>query len=312
MRVYFKQTLFALVVFSISSLSSSTAVSQQAWYAETLYEDWCQALKIDKILKEIKTEHQHLMIFENNKFGRVLTLDGILQTTEADEFVYHEMMVHVPLIAHGNAKKVLVIGGGDGGAIREVARHPGVENIVMVDIDASVINLCKEYLPTLSNGAFDDPRVQLIITDAAEFVKTTAMRFDIIICDSTDPIGPGEALYTEEFYGNCKRCLEKGGIFVNQNGVPFMQDFEIGLTFSRRATFFKQTSFYVAPIPTYIGGFMAFGWATDEEDYLKLSLAQIQERAKTIQGALKYYTPEIHVSSFALPLFIKNLIPQNN
>lgn len=274
------------------------------WYEETLYPEWHQAMRIDRVIEQ-ESGIQDLQIFENERFGRVLGLDGVVQTTQADEFVYHEMLAHVPLIAHGNPKQVLIIGGGDGGILREVVRHHEVERIVMVEIDPAVVELSKQYLPTLSNGAFDDPRFELVIADGAEYVKRAEEVFDVIICDSTDPIGPGEVLFTQEFYGNCKRILNDMGIFVNQNGVPFLQTSEVKDTYQRRKPYFKDTGFYVATIPTYVGGFMALGWATDDSEYRNLSREELTQRIEKITGELKYYNPEIHQACFALPNFIK-------
>jgi spermidine synthase len=279
--------------------------TENKWYEETLYPEWQQRLRIDRQLNEESTALQDLMIFENDRFGRVLALDGIIQTTEADEFVYHEMMAHIPIIAHGNVEKVLVIGGGDGGMIREVSRHKNIQRIVMVEIDSSVVEFSKKHLPMLSQGAFNDPRVELVIADGAQFVKSTEERFDVVICDSPDPIGPAAVLFTQEFYGDCKNILTEGGIFVTQNGVPFMQPSELIDTFERRKPFFKDTGYYIAPVTTYVGGFMAFGWATDQVSYRDLSLEELERRAQQIEGELKYYNPEIHKASFALPNFVK-------
>jgi spermidine synthase len=296
----------AVVISSLLVLSTANANEEgECWYSETLYPEWRQVVRMDQVIELEKTAFQDLVIFENGRFGRVLALDGVIQTTQADEFIYHEMMTHVPLIAHGNAKQVLIIGGGDGGSLREVVRHKNVRRIVMVEIDASVIDLSKQYLPTLSNGAFSDPRFELVIADGAEYVKNTEDRFDVIICDSTDPIGPGEVLFTQEFYGNCKRILNEKGIFVNQNGVPFLQTTEVRDTYQRRKNFFKDTSFYSAPVPTYVGGFMAFGYATDELGYRELSLEELNARLQEVEGELKYYNPEIHRAAFALPNFVK-------
>ncbi len=281
------------------------AANGNEWYTETLYSEWHQAVRVDRVIEREETGVQALAIFENDRFGRVLALDGVIQTTQADEFVYHEMMVHVPLIAHGKAEQVLIIGGGDGGILREVVRHKNVKRVVMVEIDRSVVDLSKKYLPTLSEGAFEDPRFELVIDDGAEYVKNTKDRFDVIICDSTDPIGPGEVLFTKEFYGNCKRILNGKGIFVNQNGVPFMQTFEVKETYERRKPFFEDTGFYVAAIPTYVGGFMALGYATDEKSYRKITLKELNRRLQEVEGELKYYNSEIHLGAFALPNFVK-------
>ena len=192
-------------------------------YQETLYQGYGQRFSIDNMLHEVRTEHQHLVIFENARMGRVMALDGVIQTTEADEFIYHEMLTHVPILAHGAARRVLIIGGGDGGMLREVAKHKSVERITMVEIDAGVVEFCRQYLPNHSAGAYDDPRFKLVIDDGVNFVNQTDETFDVIISDCTDPIGPGESLFTSAFYEGCARCLNEGGIFVAQNGVCFLR-----------------------------------------------------------------------------------------
>lgn len=273
------------------------------WAEETLYPFWQQRLNIDTKIIEEKTDQQHLIIFENAFFGRVLALDGIIQTTEADEFVYHEMLAHVPLLAHENPKRVLIIGGGDGGMLREVLRHNTIEKVTLVEIDGSVIERSKKYLPSLSNGAFEDPRLELLIQDGVIYVGTTDEKYDVVICDSTDPIGPAAVLFTEEFYGLCKRVLNEKGIFVNQNGVPFLQKDEFVSTLKSRSKHFKDAGFYIAPVPTYVGGFMAFGWASDQ-DYREISEEVLKRRLTRISGSMKYYNPGIHKAAFCLPQFM--------
>ena len=164
-------------------------------FQETLYSEWGQNFEQDQILFEAETGHQHLIIFDNPRLGRVMALDGVIQTTEADEFVYHEMMVHVPMNTHLNAKHILIIGGGDGGILREVLKHKSVESVTQVEIDRAVIDMCIEYFPNHSKGAFDDPRLNLVISDGAAFIANNEKSFDVIITDSTDPIGPGEVLF---------------------------------------------------------------------------------------------------------------------
>ena len=234
-------------------------------YQETLYQGYGQRFSIDNMLHEVRTEHQHLVIFENARMGRVMALDGVIQTTEADEFIYHEMLTHVPILAHGAARRVLIIGGGDGGMLREVAKHKSVERITMVEIDGTVVDMCKEFLPNHSQGAFDDPRLNLVIDDGMRFVATTEERFDVIISDSTDPIGPGEVLFSENFYQACRRCLNEGGILVTQNGTPFMQLEEVRTTAARTDGLFADWHFYQAAVPTYIGGAMTFAWGSTHE-----------------------------------------------
>ncbi len=284
----------------------STLLQAKEWYTETLYDDWRQTFSIDEKLYEEKTKEQHLVIFQNATYGRVLALDGIIQTTEKDEFVYHEMMAHVPMLAHGNAQNVLIIGGGDGGAIREVLKHKTLKNVTLVEIDESVITFSKKYLPTLSQGGFDDPRATIVIQDGCQFVKNTKQKFDVIICDSTDPIGPGAVLFTPEFYSDCHKILSEGGIFVNQNGVPFMQTGELKDTYKSRKQYFQDVGYYIGVVPSYVGGFMAWGWATDKKENREISLEELEKRFKNIEGELKYYTPAIHKASFVLPKFIQN------
>jgi spermidine synthase len=277
-------------------------------YAETLYDSYGQAFRVDQIYFENSTAHQHLIIFENSLFGRVMALDGVIQTTEADEFIYHEMLTHVPLLAHGNARDVLIIGGGDGGILREVCKHAGIERITQVEIDGQVVEMCKQYLPNHSKGAYDDPRVEVIIDDGANFVKTTEHRFDVIISDSTDPIGPADILFTEDFYANCKKTLKPGGILVAQNGVAYMQLDEVVNTSRRLKPHFSDHTFYSAAVPTYIGGMMAFAWATDNLAARQQPHANIEARFQAAKLSTRYYNPAIHLASFALPQYILEAI----
>jgi len=277
-------------------------------FREKLYKGYGQVLETTRILYEDKTEHQHLIIFENPAFGRVMALDDIVQVTEGDEFIYHEMLVHVPLLAHGGVKKVLIIGGGDGGTLREVLKHPGVATATMVEIDRTVVDLCSEHMPGIHAGAFDDPRTDLVIADGVGYVAETAKRFDVIIVDSTDPVGPGGVLFTESFYANCKRCLTTGGVLVTQNGVPFFQGSEVTDSYRRLKPSFRDVAFYTAPVPTYIGGVMTLGWATDNTDLRCVSARALAHRANAIGLKARYYTPAGHVGAFALPGFVSDLM----
>lgn len=274
------------------------------WFQEKLYTDVRQTYLITQVFYREKTEHQDLIIFENPVYGRVLALDNIVQVTEKDEYVYHEMMTHVPILAHGKARLVLIIGGGDGGILREALKHK-LERVTMVEIDRAVVDMCVKYMPSIPGKAFNDKRTNLIIDDGARFVAETADRFDVIIVDSTDPIGPGEVLFTEAFYRNCRRCLTPGGILVNQNGVPFMQADEVTMTYRRRRRFFKDTGFYVAAIPSYYGGFMTLGWASANPKARAVSIATLRKRFQAARLKTKYYTPDIHAACFALPRFVQ-------
>ncbi len=278
-------------------------------FTETLYSAYGQTLRVDELLYEKRSEHQHLLIFRNELFGTVLVLDGVVQTTEKDEFFYHEMMTHVPLIAHGAAKKVLIIGGGDGGILREVCKHRSVEHITQVEIDPAVVQLSKQYLPKHSDGAFDDPRVNLIIGDGYRFVQETDERFDVIISDSTDPEGPAQVLFSSPFYRGCQRSLNPGGIFVAQNGVAFMQTEELLLSAQRLNPLFADCSFYLAAVPTYAGGQMAFAWASDNAKLRSVDIEILAQRWRETGIKSCYYTPEIHRASFALPQYLQDLLP---
>lgn len=278
------------------------------WFRETLHGDYAQSMLVDSILYDSKTDHQRLVVLENSRFGRVLTLDGVVQTTEGDNAIYHEMLTHVPLFAHGAAKNVLIIGGGDGGMAREVLRHSGVEHVTMVEIDAGVVDFSKAYLPKLSQGAFEDPRLNLVIADGAAFMRDTGDTFDVIIVDSTDPIGPGEVLFTDTFYGHARNRLNEGGILVTQNGVPFMQGDELTNTMRAFKALFSDWGCYTATVPTYAGGPMAFGWASNGTAR-QTDLATLESRFERAGFECFYYTPEVHKGAFALPGYIKRLLP---
>ena len=277
-------------------------------FVETLYDSYGQAFRIDEPLYDVKTDHQHLLIFHNAAFGRVLALDGIVQTTEKDEFIYHEMLTHVPILAHGDAKKVLIVGGGDGAMLREVTRHRHVEQVTQVEVDQQVIELCRQYLPGHSRGAYEDSRTNIVIDDGLHYVCTTPERFDVIISDSTDPIGPGEALFREDFYCACKGCLNTGGLLVTQNGVAFMQPDEVKTTAQRLDRVFEDWHFYCAAVPTYIGGIMTFGWATDDRALRRIGIETLRQRYLKSGIRTGYYNPEVHFAAFALPQFVLDVI----
>ncbi|OCQ53751.1 Spermidine synthase [Photorhabdus australis subsp. thailandensis] len=286
-------------------------MSQKEIWHETLHANFGQYFSVDKVLYHDETEHQDLIIFENAELGRIMALDGTVQTTERDEFIYHEMMSHVPLFSHGSARRVLIIGGGDGGMLREVCRHQYLENIIMVEIDTGVVEFCRQYLPNHNAGAYNDPRFQLIIDDGVNFVNTTDQKFDVIISDCTDPIGPGEGLFTSEFYQGCQRCLNEGGIFVAQNGVCFLQQDEAVTSHKKLNHYFVDTSFYQAAIPTYYGGIMTFAWASQNPALRHVDLITLQQRFNHAGFTCRYYNPAIHASSFALPQYLLDALSVN-
>jgi spermidine synthase len=280
----------------------------QGWSVEALHEDHRQCLREAELLYDSETEHQRIRVFRNPTFGRVLTLDGVVQTTEGDEFIYHEMMAHVPILAHGAARRVLIIGGGDGGMAREVLRHRSVEHVTMVEIDAGVVDFSRRYLPSLSDGAFDDGRLELVIADGAEYVRAARDRFDVIIVDSTDPVGPAEVLFTDSFYGHARNLLNDRGVLVTQNGVPFLQGGELTNTLRAFKALFADWTCYLATVPTYAGGPMAFGWGANC-DVRATDLATLARRFEAAKIKTRYYTPEVHKAAFALPGYVLKLLP---
>jgi spermidine synthase len=288
-------------------------MTTDSWINETLYPDWGQRFLVRRELARVRSEFQDIVIFESFSHGRVMLLDGVVQITEADEFVYQEMLAHVPLLAHGAARNVLIIGAGDGGVLRRVLRHNSVRHAVMVEIDGEVIRLSKEFLPAIAGDAWNDPRAEVIVGDGIDYVtRAPDASFDAVIVDSTDPIGVGEVLFTDAFYQNCARILTARGLVVNQCGVPAMQAGELRDTSLRRRKFFPHVTAYVAAVPTYVGGFMTLGWACKDASMTTLPVETIRQRAEAagISGTTSYWTPEIHVGAFNLPPYIARHLPR--
>jgi len=282
-------------------------MTDKRWIPETLFEKlgFRMTFEVERVLYETETEHQHLVLFQHKHFGKVLMLDGATQVTTRDEFIYHEMMTHVPILAHGKAKHVLIIGGGDCGIAEEVLKHKAVKRLTQVEIDASVVEFSKQHFPEFTKPVLADRRFDLIIDDGMAFVQQTRERFDVIIVDSTDPEGPGAVLFTYDFYAACKRCLTPGGVLVTQNGVPFFQPAELVQSVGYFRKLFKDAGCYVASIPTYVGGHMAMGWATDDRKLREVPVKTIADRyRKAGRFPTKYWTPEVHQAAFALPRFI--------
>ncbi len=278
------------------------------WFEEKLHCGLSQRLSVDRVVFEQITPFQDLVIFENKMFGKVLALDGIIQTTEGDEYIYHEMLSHVPLISHFDAGRVLIIGGGDGGMAREVLKHCQVGTVTLVEIDPNVISLCQKYLPSIGRGAWGDSRLKVVVADGFKFVASSDEKWDIIIIDSTDPLGPSQVLFTERFYSVCKNCLTTKGILVTQNGVPYVQGAQITDSFRNLSRHFADVWFYLAPVPSYQGGYMAFGWASMETCYRTLTVQDLQKRIKKTNISTRYYNAHVHAAGFSLPENIINLL----
>ena len=280
------------------------------WISETLHER--EGLRVsdaaDRVLYEAKTRHQHLVLFQNRLFGKMLMLDGATQVAAEDEFIYHEMMSHVPVLSHGAVRDVLIIGGGDCGIAEEVLKHRAVRRVTQVEIDSTVIEFAKRHFPEFTRPVFADKRFESVIGDGMTYVSETARTFDIVIVDSTDPQGPGAVLFTKAFYRACKRCLKRGGILVTQNGVPMLQPKELKASLGHLRKLFREATCYVAAIPTYVGGHMAMGYASDERRYRATSVAVIAGRYRRAgRFPTRYWTPEVHKAAFALPRFIAEL-----
>ena len=277
------------------------------WISENLFDalGFRMTYEVERVLYEMQTEHQHLVLFEHKFFGKMLMLDGATQVTTRDEFIYNEMMSHVPILAHGDAKEVLIVGGGDCGIAEEVLKHKSVKRLTQVEIDASVVEFSKEHFPEFTRPVLGDKRFDLVIDDGMNYVAKTDRRFDVIIVDSTDPQGPGKVLFSRKFYAACRRCMRKGGVMVTQNGVPIFQAGELKSGIGKFRKLFADGTCYVAAIPTYVGGHMAMGWATDNTKLRQIPVATIGARYKKAgRFPTKYWTPEVHVAAFALPRFI--------
>ncbi len=277
----------------------------ETWFSETLHPSFQQRFEISKVLFRSQTELQDLVIFENPYFGRILALDGVIQTTERDEPCYHEMLSHVPILAHGAAREVLIIGGGDGGALRDVLKHESVDRATMVEIDRSVVDMCAEFMPSLSDGAFNDVREDIVIADGVKFAKETDRRFDVIIIDSTDPIGPAIPLFSDEFYADCRNTLTDDGIIVCQSGVGFIQPDEARETYQRLNRLFADAALYLTQVPTYAFGYMTLGWGARSDRARKTDITTIQSRFDAAQIETRYYTPGIHDGCFSLPAYME-------
>lgn len=275
-------------------------------YHEITPEGFGIAIEKDEDLFSDKSDFQTVDVFSSRAFGNVLTLDGLMMVTERDEFFYHEMITHIPMLTHNNPENILIVGGGDGGTVRELLKHDTVKHIDMVEIDGMVIDAAKKYFPTVANK-LDDPRVSVFTLDAIEFIKDKVDCYDIVLIDSTDPIGPGEGLFNTDFYNNVKRSLKKGGIVVPQTEGPFAQSENMKKTYALLRKVFKFVAPYCGPMPTYPGGYWSWGFCSDDveapKDYTKID----KVRAEKIEKTCKIYNRELHSAVFAVPNFVKEL-----
>ena len=276
------------------------------WFSEMQTPNVKLSIRIDRQLYSGKSEFQRIDVFDSPEFGRFLTLDGYMMLTEKDEFIYHEMITHVPMAVHPNVRDVLVIGAGDGGVIRELARYSEIEHIDMVEIDPLVVEVCKKYLPQTA-CRLDDPRLSIHYEDGVRFVRDKHDRYDLIIVDSTDPFGPGEGLFTREFYGSCFHALREDGIMVNQHESPFYDEDAVACqrAHKRIVESFPISRVYQAHIPTYPSGHWLFGFASKKYHPLR----DLNETRWNMRGIkTRYYTTTLHKGAFYIPAYVEELL----
>jgi spermidine synthase len=287
---------------SINSEDTSALPSLDLWYQEKHNDEISLGLQVSKVLHSCQSKYQRLDVLETKGFGRILTLDGLMMVTERDEFVYHEMIAHVPLLVHPNPTKVLVIGGGDGGTIREVLRHDCVQEAVLCEIDEEVVNASRKFLPGVAVG-LNHPRAKIHIGDGVEFIRNSEPNtYDVIVIDSTDPIGPGVGLFSGDFYNSVKKALKKGGIVMAQCESPWENGIDLGKVYGNLKAAFSHVYSMTGTIPTYPFGYWSWGFASDEiHPFHKIQT----ERATAIERGTKYYNQEIHKGAFAIPNFLK-------
>jgi spermidine synthase len=276
------------------------------WYTETYNDNLGLTFKIKGTLHCEQSEFQKVEVIETEAYGKMLLLDGLVMTTEKDEFFYHEMISHIPMLSHANPERVLVVGGGDGGTVREVLKHPSVKEIVLCEIDGAVIEVSKKYLPSIA-GKLDDSRVTINVEDAIEYMKRQSKNFDVILIDSTDPMGPGEGLFTEEFYTNVKNALKDGGVMAAQSESPILNQKELGLVSTLLKKVFPIVKTYIAPVPTYPGSFWSWTFCSETVNPLEI---KNETNAEVIEKQAKFYNRDIHKSVFALPNFVRNIVKQ--
>lgn len=278
----------------------------ELWFSEPHTKNVKLSIKIERQVYSEQSRYQRIDIFDTFEFGRILVLDGFLMLTEKDEFIYHEMITHVPMCVNPNIKNVLVIGAGDGGTIRELTRYSTIEHIDMVEIDEKVVEACKRFLQQTASS-LEDSRVQITYTDGLKFVRTQQDQYDLILVDSTDPFGPGEGLFTREFYGNCFKALKEDGILINQHESPFYCDDAKSMQRAHKniAASFPIASVYQFHLPTYPSGHWLFGFASKK--YRPLEDMHTKEW-ETLGITTKYYNTDLHKGAFYIPNYVKELL----
>ena len=292
---------------------TKTHKASEELQVERLHKGYAQSMEITKVLADEKSKYQHIRIFDTVANGRVMTLDDIVQITSRDESAYADMLTHLPMLEHGKVERVMIVGGGDLSIADEALKHKNVKEVVLVDIDGDVIRLCKKLFGAINAKAFKDKRMTVEVADAFEYLgrKSSKNRFDLIIADRPDPVGPGKALFGETFYDRVKGALKPGGYATFQTGVPFYQPWEITEALQELKRFFPRSGVYLSVVPTYIGGFVALTWATKGGKPLGKpdGIKKAAKAYKKIKLKCDYYNPAIHAAAFALPNWIAKLVP---
>jgi spermidine synthase len=279
-------------------------IDNEKWFFEEEDGSTGMAYKIVEHLHHSKSEFQTIDLFKTAGHGNLLTLDGLVMLTEEHEYLYHEMLVHVPMLSHPHPQRILVVGGGDGGTVRELLRHGCVESIDMVEIDEQVIEVSQQYLPDCSGG-LDDPKVSIIVQDAIEFVKKVENDYDVVLVDSTDPVGPGEGLFNKSFYQDIRKALKPDGIVAIQSESPFNHEGDVAIIYRKLRSVFPLVRIYLAPVPCYPYGTWSFMYCSKDSREPDVSRP---DDARIIEKDCKYYNCKIHRSAFMLPNFMKEFV----
>ncbi len=272
------------------------------WFTEAQTEGVRLGLRLGREISVRRTPYQDLLLAETTELGKLLALDGRIMLTERDEAFYHEMLVHPALLGHTGPRRVLVIGGGDGGTLREVLRHKEVEKVVLVEIDREVVQECRRFLESVHRGSFDDPRAKIVFEPGQEFVRGARSEYDVIIVDSSDPVGPNLPLFRKPFFRDCREALREGGIFVCQCGSPFYYPDELKEVYRGLGGVFDHVGVYLGFVPTYPSGLWSFCIAGDR--------GVPKEPIREPSFSTKYYSPQVHRAAFVLPRFIEELLVQ--
>jgi len=285
--------------------------SGEQWFGERERVGLEQRIQVRGVLYEGRSDYQSIRVLDTVPFGRALILDGVLQTTETDEFIYHEMLVHPVLISLSQPERVLIIGGGDGGCLRRALEHR-LREVVQVELDRAVVEACRRYLPRVSSGAFDDPRLHLLFADGYEFVEKAREPFDAVIVDLTDPFPPGPSLrlFTAEFYQLVRRILKEDGLMVTQSSSPLLLTDDLLRIYANLKAVFPLVRVYLAPVPSYPGVLWSFTLASGGNDPLALDEATVRQRLEARGISPRYYSPQMHLASFALPPFLADLLAE--